>query len=225
MIPSLPSALSIFCGVFTTADYTTRVLRHHDDLEIWKFGNVEILGMGIFRKTEGEPLAVTMTGVKLGDRFLSVGVRDRELIAVLAAKAGLTGTACAVDADEAAVKSAAAAIEAAGALAEVTRAPWGQWPYSEGSFDVALIRDVLPALTQADRSSAVAQVLRVLRPGGRVIVIDGTGRGSFGWIKGGAGTRPAAAAATQTLKDAGFAAVRVLAETDGVSYVEGIKKA
>ena len=181
--------------------------------------------MGIFRKAEGEPLAVTMAAVKLGDRFLSVGVRDPALVAVLAAKAGLTGTACAVDADEVAVTRAAAAIEAAGALADVTRAPWGTWPYGAGSFDVALIRDVLPALTAGDRASAVAEVLRVLRPGGRVVVIDGAARGRFEWIKGGSAAGPAAGMATQALKDAGFAAVRVLAETDGVSYVEGIKRA
>src|SRR5437868_15087196 len=101
--------------------------------------------MGLFRKTApGEPLAVTMAAVKLGNRFLAVGVRDPALIAVLAAKAGLTGTACAVDADESAVTRAAAAIEAAGALADVTRAPWTGWPYADGSFDVALIRDLLP---------------------------------------------------------------------------------
>ncbi len=180
--------------------------------------------MGIFRKSQEEPLAVTMAAVKLGNRFLSVGVRDRELIAVLAAKAGLTGTACAVDADEAAVKSAAAAIEAAGALAEVTRAPWGRWPYGEGSFDVALIRDVLPALAPADRSGTVAEVLRVLRPGGRVIVIDGAQRGALARMTGGSRTTPTGNAAAEALKTAGFAAVRILAERDGVSYVEGIKK-
>ena len=69
--------------------------------------------MGLFRRTaEGDPLPVTMAAVKLGDRFLAVGVRDAALIAVLAAKAGLTGTACAIDADADAVKKAAAAIEA-----------------------------------------------------------------------------------------------------------------
>jgi len=181
--------------------------------------------MGIFRRTHGEPLAVTMAAVKLGDRFLSVGVRDPELIAVLAAKAGLTGTACAVDPDEPSVKSAAAAIEAAGALAEVTRAPWGVWPYNGGSFDVALIRDLLPALTPDNRASAVSEVLRVLRPGGRVLVIDGRERKPFAWVAGGSRTAATGKAAAEALTTAGFAAVRILAEQDGVSYVEGIKKA
>jgi SAM-dependent methyltransferase len=187
--------------------------------------------MGIFRQSPGEPLAVTMAGVKLGDRFLAVGVRDPALIAVLAAKSGLTGTACAVDADEAAVKKAAASIEAAGVLAEVTRAPWGRWPYAEGGFDVAVIRNLLPSLTPDDRRHCVSEVLRVLRPGGRALVIDGTERGAFAWLKGGSrpvgGSRaaPTGAGALESLKAAGFAAVRELANRDGVLYVEGIKKA
>lgn len=189
--------------------------------------------MGLFRRSREEPLAVTMAAVKLGDRFLSVGVRDRDLIAVLAAKAGLTGTACAVDADETAVNEAAAAIEAAGALAEVTRAPWGMWPYDSGSFDIALIRDLLATLAPEDRSNAVSEVLRVLRPGGRVVVIEGAPRGGLGALL--TGWRGSAAVgvsrtplsyegSVKTLKDGGFGAVRILAEVDGVTYAEGVKR-
>jgi ubiquinone/menaquinone biosynthesis C-methylase UbiE len=178
-----------------------------------------------FRRTQpSEPLPVTMAGVKLGDRFLAAGVRDPALIAVLAAKSGLTGTACAVDADEAAVTKAAASIERDGVLAEVTRAPWGMWPYDDGSFDVAVIRDLLPALTSDNRSRCVSEVLRVLRPGGRAVVIDGPQRGTLAWVKGGSRTAPAGDSAVDILKAAGFAAVRILAERDGVSYVEGVKK-
>jgi ubiquinone/menaquinone biosynthesis C-methylase UbiE len=181
--------------------------------------------MGLFRKSSaGEPLAVTMAGVKLGDRFLAVGVRDPGLIAQLAAKAGLTGTACAVDADEAAVAKAAAAIERDGALAEVTRAPWGMWPYDEGSFDVAVIRDLLPALTSDSRQRSVAEVLRVLRPGGRAIVIESAPRGGIGALLNRQITDPSYKGAVKTLQDEGFAATRQLAERDGVLYVEGIKK-
>ncbi len=179
--------------------------------------------MALFRKAPGEPLAVTMAAVKLGNRFLAVGVRDPALIAVLAAKAGLTGTACAVDADEAAVTRAAAAIEGAGALADVTRAPWGRWPYADGSFDVALIRDLLPSLTPDDRRHCVSEVLRVLRPGGRAVVIDGQERSAFARLTGGSRTA-AVYDAVAILKAVGFAAVRELANRDGVLYAEGIKK-
>jgi ubiquinone/menaquinone biosynthesis C-methylase UbiE len=184
--------------------------------------------MGFFRKSApSEPLAVTITGIKLGNRFLSVGVRDPALIAILAVKAGLTGSACAVDADETAVGKAAAAIERDGALADVTRAPWGMWPYDDAAFDVALIRDLLPGLTPNERSRALWEVVRVLRPGGRAVVIEPAPRGGFGAILS-RQTMDADYLTTggpvQALKDAGFAAVRVLAEVDGVSYVEGIKR-
>src|SRR5215471_13607708 len=89
-----------------------------------------------------DPLAVTMAGVKLGDRFLAIGLGDPGLAAALSAKAGLTGRACGVDADEARAKNAAAAIERDGVLIEAIRAPWGMLPFDEGSFDVVVVRDV-----------------------------------------------------------------------------------
>ena len=92
-----------------------------------------------------------MAGVKLGDRFLAVGVRDTKLIAALAAKAGLTGTACAVDADAARPRSRGAAIERDGALAETSRTRRGARGLRRGSFDVARDRDLLPTLTPDER--------------------------------------------------------------------------
>ncbi len=166
-----------------------------------------------------------MAGVKLGDRLLAVGVRDPALIAILAARAGLTGTACAVDADEAAVRTAAMAIERDGALAEVTRAPWGVWPYENDSFDVAVIRDLLPTLTSDNRSRCVSEALRVLRPGGRTVVIERAPRAGIGALLNRQMTDPGYKGAVRTLQDEGFAATRQLAERDGVLYVEGIKKA
>lgn len=170
--------------------------------------------MGIFRKSIGEPLAVTMAGVKLGDRFLSVGVRDPKLIAALAVKAGLTGRACATDAEGARATSAAAAIEGEGALIEVTAAPWDALPFDASSFDVALVRDVVSMLAPAERTRCAAEVLRVLRGGGRVVVVEGTKR-----------TRLAGDVLTAPFTGAGFAAVRVIAEADHMIFVEGIKRA
>ena len=170
--------------------------------------------MGWFRKTaERDSLAVTMAGVKLGDRFLSIGVRDTRLIAALAAKAGLTGRSCAVDADAARITGAAAAIEREGALVEVTHAPGFTLPFDAGSFDVAVARDVVSAVAPDAAAHLASEALRVLRGGGRVIVIESTKR-----------ARIEPAALTAALTSAGFAAVRVLAEADHTIFVEGIKR-
>jgi ubiquinone/menaquinone biosynthesis C-methylase UbiE len=181
--------------------------------------------MSWFRKSSSEPLAVTMTAVKLGNRFLSVGLRDIALIAAVAAKSGLTGRACAVDADEARVTSAGDALEREGALVEVTRAPFGMWPYDESSFDVALIAHLLPSLTSDVRAQCVSETLRVLRPGGRAVVIEPAPRGGLGAFIAGKGSVTTYEGPVKALQDAGFAAVRLLAETDGVLYAEGIRRA
>ena len=155
-----------------------------------------------------------MAGVKLGDRFLSVGLRDPTLIAALAIRAGLTGRACATDADPARAASGAGTLEAEGALVEVAEAPWDRLPYDDGSFDVALARDVLSTLAPEQQVRCAADVLRVLRGGGRVVIVEGSKR-----------ARVDPNPLTAALKDAGFAAVRLLAEADGLMFIEGIKKA
>ena len=75
--------------------------------------------MAWFRKgTPTEPLALSMTGVKLGDRLLVIGANDPQLIAALAIKSGLTGRASVVDADSARASRAAGASGREGALGE-----------------------------------------------------------------------------------------------------------
>jgi ubiquinone/menaquinone biosynthesis C-methylase UbiE len=186
--------------------------------------------MPFFRKSAPtDPLAVTMTGVKLGDRFLAIGLGDPLLTAALAAKAGLTGRACAVDADPDRMKVGAAAVEREGALIEAVHAPWDNLPYEDGSFDVAVVRDVLPALPADARTRAAGAVYRALRPGGRAVVIDSAGRGGLvGALlhrtHGGDSDYAASGGAVAALTQAGFAAVRQLAEHEGHVFVEGIKK-
>ena len=170
--------------------------------------------MGIFRKSASEPMAVTMAGVKLGDRFLSIGIRDTAFVAALAVKAGLTGRACAVDADAARASGGALAVEREGALVEVTHAPWGALPFDAASFDVAAARDVFSTLSPDEKSGCASEVFRVLRGGGRIVVVESTKR-----------ARVDASSLTASLTQAGFAAVRMLAEVDQMIFLEGIKKA
>ena len=169
---------------------------------------------------------MSMAGVKLGQRLLGVGTRDPKLIAKLAVKAGLTGRACVVEADDESLATAVRAIEQEGALVEPARAPYGMWPFEEDSFDIAVIPHLLPSLTPDVRVRCVSEVMRVLRPGGRVLVIERAPRGGLvGALLGGARVAPTYDGPLELLRSAGFAAVRQLSETDGVTYVEGIKKA
>jgi ubiquinone/menaquinone biosynthesis C-methylase UbiE len=184
--------------------------------------------MWFLRKSNLEPLGVSISGVKLGDRLLVVGASDPVLIAGLASKAGLTGRTCVLDASSPAVNATAAAVEREGALVEAFTSPLGQLPFDAASFDVCVMRNALPALAAGERRGAGLEVFRVLRPGGRAVVIDDAPRGGLAKVFGGrgaAGVYAEEGGATRVLQDAGFRGVRTLAEREGLVFVEGTKGA
>jgi len=180
------------------------------------------------RKSSGESLAVSMTGLKLGDRLLVVGCGDPLLLAQLAVKTGLTGRAFAVDEREAVVATATTVAAREGALVETATAPWTSIPVVNNSFVVAVVRDVLAALPAHRRAACVAEVARALRPGGRCLVIDGSTRTGIAALMGGAAP-PAGydeqGGLVQILTSQGFKAARVIAERDGVRFAEAVKPA
>jgi len=183
--------------------------------------------MAWFRKgAPSEPLAITMTGVKLADRVLVLGLSDPSLVAALATKSGLTGRACAVDADAALVARATPAIEREGALAEVVSAPWSALPYETAAFDLVVIRHVLAAMGDDERSRTLLEVYRVLRDGGRAIVIDELPRGGIGGLLSGRkiDVTYEEGGGVAALTRNGFVAARVLAERDGLRFIEGAKR-
>lgn len=167
-----------------------------------------------------------MAGVKLGDRLLVMGTADTALIAALAGKAGLTGRACALDASESATTSAARIVEGEGALVETYTAPWTMLPFDRDAFDVVVLRNVLNTLDADARLRSVGDVYRVLRPGGRAVVIEDRHRGRLAGLVRTAPIDPQyerSGGAVHALEAAGFRAVRTLAERQGQIFVEGVK--
>jgi SAM-dependent methyltransferase len=223
--PSFPVASAIFEGFFTTAHYIIVPMRD------WRRAGAAARVtqqnvMAWFRNSTTEPLTVAMSGIKLGDRLLVVGCSDPALIAGAGIKAGLTGRACAVDTDAARVAQTARTVEQNGALVETAAVQWSALPYASGDFDVVILRDVLGGAGPADQQAIAGESLRVLRPGGRAVVIETSGTTSLAGLV----SRPvhaaffAAGGATPLLTTAGFAGVRTLGESGGLAFVEGIKR-
>lgn len=172
--------------------------------------------MRMLRKGRGpamDPLHVSMTGVRMGERFLQIGCNDRALLAGLAAKVGLSGTAAvaALNANEA--RLAASIGAKVGALIDVQDIDEGRaWPFGDAQFDMVVVDDTGDGFGDLDQSTEVLRnALSSLRPGGRIEVVSRVKSD----VKGSDYLRDLAAA--------GFKPVRVLAEKDGLRFVEGLR--
>lgn len=176
------------------------------------------------RQKQMDPLHVTMTGVRMGERFLQVGCDDVALLAGLAGKVGLSGS-CAVAAyDEETAERARKTGARAGALMEIRLVSADGWAgFDAASMDLVVVDDTRGAfarLPAADRQTALAESRRLLRGGGRIEVVE---RVAVTGLLGGAVTRPEGYQVEAELSAAGFVPVRLLAEKDGVRFVEGLK--
>jgi ubiquinone/menaquinone biosynthesis C-methylase UbiE len=177
---------------------------------------------GWFRKgLSPHHTALAMIGAKPGDRVLMLGAADPGLAAEVALVTGLNGSTTVCDPVATARANVEAAARDAGALVEFEDAPLTALPAADGSFDVAvLLGTAPPAGTHA--SAVCVEAMRVLRPGGRLIVIEGTKAGGFFRAKPSVPRRPAPEILA-LLDEIGTRARRELADVDGVAYYEGRK--
>ncbi len=164
--------------------------------------------------------AIAMVGVKSGDQVVVVGAADAELAAQIAVVTGLNGQTLVVDRADAQPRVEAAA-RRAGALVEFEAASAAALPVPPDSTDVLVIAVGLGSLAVEERQLAMQEAMRVLKPGGRTIVVEG-----------GKAARAAAASGTAAvdadailalLAGVGGKAVRTLATVDGLTYYEARK--
>ena len=180
-----------------------------------------------FKRGGDDPFAlvVGMTGVKMGDRFVQIGCAHGGRLAAIAAKVGLSGRAVAVVPDQISAARAEKGARDGGVFVEIATAPPTALPSDADAFDLALVDDtggLLGAMRPEERVLAVREILRILRPGGRVMVVGATPRGGLGALVSRAQSGPPFDPAPSLEAD-GFRAVRTLAEREGLIFVEGIK--
>ena len=175
------------------------------------------------RKNEPrEPLVVAMTAARLGDRLLVIGCSDPRIVAQLAVKPGLTGRACAVDDSAQFTARAASAAEKEGALLETETAPFHQLPFESGSFDVVAVSHALTRVPKDQRAGCLSEASRVLREGGRCVVIQSGQQAGIVALFRKPDITPAET--EQLMGAAGFRAVHTLADRQGLAFVEGARR-
>ena len=170
----------------------------------------------LMRKGRGasmDPLHVSMTGVRMGERFLQIGVHDKALLAGLAAKVGLSGTSAVAALDEGDAKRARAIGAKVGALIEVHAIDEGRaWPIAGAQFDMVVVDDSQDTFWAIEQQAALLRnALAALRPGGRIEVVTVV-KSAHEQVD-----------FQQRLEEAGFKPVRVLAERGRLRFVEGLK--
>jgi ubiquinone/menaquinone biosynthesis C-methylase UbiE len=177
------------------------------------------------RRDDPHLLVVGMTGVRMGDRVVQIGCAHGGRLAAVAAKVGLSGRALAIVPDEASAARARKAVADGGVLVDIEVSPPTTLPADADAFDLAVVDDtggLLGQMRAEDRVAAVREILRVLRPGGRVVVIGAAARGGLGALFNRGASAPSFNPAPSLEAD-GFKLVRLLAERDGLVFVEGVK--
>ena len=116
--------------------------------------------------------AVELAGVAPGERILDVGCGPGRLVIQAGAAVGPTGEARGIDPSPEMIARARENAARAESAARFEVAAIEALPYPDGHFDAVLSTMMLHHLPDALKRQGFAEVLRVLRPGGRLVAID-----------------------------------------------------
>jgi arsenite methyltransferase len=110
-------------------------------------------------------------GLGQGESVLDIGVGPGLLVAEMAAEVGPTGRVCGVDVSDSMLAIARSRAEVpGGATVELGPADANHLPHPDASFDAVVSTQVFEYVD--DVPGALDEVRRVLRPGGRVLLLD-----------------------------------------------------
>jgi demethylmenaquinone methyltransferase/2-methoxy-6-polyprenyl-1,4-benzoquinol methylase/phosphoethanolamine N-methyltransferase len=172
---------------------------------------------------------VELAGITPGERILDVGCGPGRLAIVAGAAAGPAGETCGIDPAPEMVELARRKAARAGVRVRFEVGVIEALPYPADHFDVVLSSLMLHHLPDAVKRRGLAEIRRVLEPGGRVLAVDfgatpGEGIGHLLCVLGLRKGWDHAERLRDMLRDAGFEAVETGPTGHrGLAFVRGRK--
>lgn len=117
-------------------------------------------------------LALKHAAPQPGERALDVGCGPGTMAIALAERVGPAGEAVGIDASAEMIELARDKAGRAGSAARFEAAAIEALPFADGEFDVATSTFMLHHLPEDVRAKGLAEVRRVLKPGGRFVIVD-----------------------------------------------------
>ena len=128
----------------------------------------DLMSLGLHRLWKR--FAIAMSGVRAGDRVLDVASGSGDLAAAFARRVGPTGSVWMTDINGAMLEVGRDKLVDAGIFPPLALCDAEKLPFRDASFDCVSVAFGLRNMTHKDR--ALAEMTRVARPGGRVLVLE-----------------------------------------------------
>ena len=129
--------------------------------------------------------SLAVAGLQPGERVLDVGCGPGSLTVPAARKVGKDGKAAGIDASPEMIDVATRKAKNQGLGIDFRVAPIEALPFGDGEFDVVLSSLMLHHLPDDVKAQGLAEIIRVLKPGGRLVAIDiAGGHGPLSFLMG-----------------------------------------
>ena len=129
--------------------------------------------------------SLAVAGLQPGERVLDVGCGPGSLTVPAARKVGKDGKAAGIDASPEMIDVATRKAKNQGLEIDFRVAPIEALPFGDGEFDVVLSSLMLHHLPDDVKAQGLAEIIRVLKPGGRLVAIDiAGGHGPLSFLMG-----------------------------------------
>ncbi len=128
--------------------------------------------MGLGVNGSNSRMVVEMAQIKPGDHVLDIGCGTGSLTLTAKRFAGASGSVCGIDASPEMIAEARKKAMRSGSEVDFKVGLIEKLPYPDASFDVVISRLVIHHLPDDLKRRGFAEILRVLKPGGRIFIAD-----------------------------------------------------